>query len=138
MIIYIAGRYESLDMLQGWATYLVEDGHGISSRWLSGAHDFAVDSAGQKIRAGGEEARWAAEDMEDVCRAEVLLVFSPKNHFCTGRGGRHVEVGLALGLGKRILLVGERENVFHHLPQIEQYDSFNAARAALKGEGSPR
>jgi hypothetical protein len=38
-----------------------------------------------------------------------------------GKGGRHVEYGLALGLGKRLIICGPRENIFHTLPQVEHY-----------------
>ena len=34
------------------------------------------------------------------------------------RGGWHVEFGLALAQGKHLILVGQPENVFHHLPQV--------------------
>lgn len=40
------------------------------------------------------------------------------------RGGRHVEFGMALALAKRCIVIGPRENVFHLLPQVEQYDSW--------------
>ena len=38
------------------------------------------------------------------------------------RGGRHVEFGVAVSSGKRLIVIGYRENVFHWLPQIEFYE----------------
>lgn len=35
------------------------------------------------------------------------------------RGGRHFETGIAHAMGKRIILVGDREHAFHHLAGIE-------------------
>lgn len=41
------------------------------------------------------------------------------------RGGRHVEFGMALALGKRVIVVGPRENVFHLLPEVEVHVNWN-------------
>ena len=42
------------------------------------------------------------------------------------RGGRHVEFGMAIAAQKRIVVIGPRENIFHWLPMIEQFDTFDA------------
>ena len=41
----------------------------------------------------------------------------------SARGGRHVEFGLALAAGKRLCIVGPRENIFHFLPRVEVFRS---------------
>jgi hypothetical protein len=71
------------------------------------------------------QATCAAIDLEDLYQADSLIAFSevgirgkPRKH---SRGGRWVEFGLALGLGKTSVLVGPRENVFCHLPQVTLY-----------------
>ena len=46
------------------------------------------------------------------------------------RGGRHAEFGIALALGKRVIVIGPRENVFHALPAVERYESWAAFRAS--------
>lgn len=38
---------------------------------------------------------------------------------------------MALALGKRAVVVGHRENVFHCLPEVEFFDAWPAARDAL-------
>lgn len=57
----------------------------------------------------------------------------------SGRGGRHVEFGLALGLGKRVIVIGHQENLFHHLPQVEFFHGLPAALQSIgwaeKGAG---
>ena len=45
----------------------------------------------------------------------MLLLFTVDPDERTRRGGRHVEYGVALGLGKLTAIVGPRENIFHHL-----------------------
>ena len=45
--------------------------------------------------------------------------------------GHHVEFGYALAQGKRIILVGHRENVFNYLPEIEFVETWPQALDAL-------
>lgn len=117
MRIYLAGRYGRREELQEYGAELERLGHEITSRWLSGDHE---DRRG--------EARDAEEDIADVRRAELLLSFTESPRSGSGRGGRHVEFGFALALGKRLALVGPQENVFHTLPGLSQFADWPAAR----------
>jgi len=66
--------------------------------------------------------------VEDVIRADCILCFTeePTEHVSwAARGGRHVEFGVALAMGKRLCVVGPRENIFHHLPRVEQFRSLD-------------
>lgn len=47
------------------------------------------------------------------------------------RGGRHVEFGMAIALGKRAIVVGSQENVFHLLPGVEVYATWEACLDVL-------
>jgi hypothetical protein len=49
----------------------------------------------------------------------------------SSRGGRHVEFGYALGIRKRVILVGPRQHVFHCLPEVEHYPSWPRLVMAL-------
>lgn len=103
MNLYLAARYgEQLEMRR-WRDVLQAAGHVVTARWIDGKHD------------GLPPSQCAQDDLEDIDAADVLIIWSPRHHFGNGRGGRHVEVGYAIGLGIPIILVGERENVFHHL-----------------------
>jgi hypothetical protein len=55
--------------------------------------------------------------------ADIIILFSEKSGI-SHRGGRHVEFGLAIGLKKRLIVIGPRENIFHCLPQVELFDSW--------------
>jgi hypothetical protein len=46
--------------------------------------------------------------------AEMVISFTGGG----GKGGRHVEFGLAVAAGKRLVVIGPRENVFHCLPGV--------------------
>lgn len=62
-----------------------------------------------KIGKGSWEYQ-ALRDLDDIHDANCLVMFTKPRSFT---GGRHTEFGYALALGKRIILVGPKnENVF--------------------------
>jgi nucleoside 2-deoxyribosyltransferase len=65
-------------------------------------------------------APYAEQDMADVLRSDVVVVFT---HQPSSTGGRHVELGMALAAGKRVIICGDRENIFQTLPQVEHCDT---------------
>jgi hypothetical protein len=91
---------------------LVRAGHTITSSWVGGWHD------------GVPERTSAIEDLHDLLDADCIVAFTeePTEQVSwAARGGRHVEFGIAIAKGKRLCIIGPRENVFHHLPEVEQY-----------------
>src|SRR5215468_1718477 len=101
--IYLAARFRRRKELCGYADELRALGHSITSRWLTGAHrDLAVANL----------ARYGEEDAEDIRAADCLIAFTePATSAIASKGGAHVELGLALGLGKAIIVIGHRQNV---------------------------
>jgi len=102
---------------------LAKQGHEVTSRWIDGNHQ--IDDNGLSAEAKHvERIRFATEDWEDLLAADWLIAFTelPRSH--PSRGGRHVELGAALALAKRIIIVGPAENVFCCLPQIERVDTW--------------
>ena len=99
----------------------------VNSRWLKGDHVLEV---GSSLTVDEQNCRFAEEDVEDVTNADMLVMFScdPKT---PGRGGRHVEFGIAVALGIPIAVVGPKENVFHDLPEVKQFDSFEEFKEIL-------
>jgi hypothetical protein len=101
--------------LQIYRTDLLRLGHVCTARWIDQKLD-ADSDANMRDRA--------TMDLEDLELAGVLVAFTEAPRAMVehgGRGGRHVELGYALSRGKKILLVGPRENVFHYLPGIAAY-----------------
>ena len=136
MKIYLAARYSRREELLGVRDVLEAFGHEVTSRWLNGSHQ--LDNAGIPITDEGERrfeagdpevdhlrAHFAAEDMVDVITAETLVAFTEEPRSGNSRGGRHVELGMALATGKRVVVVGPRENVFCWLPQVEWYPDWS-------------
>lgn len=132
MKVYLAARYSRREELCGYVEQLGPLGYAVTSRWLHGANQ--TDDQGHIIGAAGERAvesgsplsgELAAHNVADVRRAEILIAFT--EHPDAGgraRGGRHVELGLALAWGKDVLVVGPRENVFCWLPQVKQFEEW--------------
>lgn len=134
MKVYLAAAYERREEMQGVRDVLQALGHEVTSRWID------QDLSGQQEAAGTAElaadpaayTKFADKDIEDLRAAEVVVSFTGGG----GRGGRHVEFGMAVMLGKQLVLVGEREHVFHTLPQVVRYRSWPRLVMAVKS-GDP-
>lgn len=149
MKIYLASRYSRREELCGYRQRLEALGHKVTSRWLNGSHQ--IDDKGTPIGDQGTAilegellphgigaiavaAVVACEDVEDVRSADLLIAFTEPPRSGASRGGRHVEFGLALGLGTPILIVGHRENIFCWLPDVSFYPDFESALATFTPE----
>jgi nucleoside 2-deoxyribosyltransferase len=132
MRVYLAARYSRREELAGYRERLQAAGHEVTSRWLNGDHQ--VSDAGLNLGddpeadqfTKAERERFALEDMADVIAADMLIAFTEPPRSTASRGGRHVEFGFALAQGMLIAVVGPRENVFHCLPGVMQFDTFDA------------
>ena len=131
MKIYLAARYSRRKELCEYRTELEKDGHEITGRWLNGHHQVPDEGLPAEANAELREA-FAKEDWSDLMAAECCIAFTEPQHSVNSRGGRHVEFGAALASGHRCIVVGPRENVFHCLPFVSVFDSFEAARQAIK------
>lgn len=52
-------------------------------------------------------------DLDDVNRADALVLYTEPYGTPVPGGGRHVEFGYAFGRGKHMVIVGPHENIFH-------------------------
>lgn len=132
MTIYLAAPYPLRHVVAARALDLRNAGLPVVSSWHDGNAPVSAEADASQARA------FAEQDMSDLFRADVLVAFtqapsSPLAH----RSGHHTEVGMALARGRRVVLVGPRVNVFHHLPKVSQYDTWPEARAALVAGARP-
>ena len=111
--VYLAGQYPRRAELARYAAELRQRGITVTSRWLDTETEADLESATWEQRE-----TWAANDLEDVDAADVVVVFTETASYGPTRGGRHVETGFALARRKVIILVGPLENVFHSHPDI--------------------
>lgn len=126
MKVYLASRYSRLPEMQACRDDLISAGHEVTARWVEGNHQVADDEPTTEL-----SARFAQEDVDDLIKAECVISFTEPARTGPTRGGRHVEFGIALATGKRVIVVGHRENVFHSLSRVEFYPSWAQAFGAI-------
>lgn len=88
---------------------------------------------GDDRRSAELRAKFAMDDWEDVTSAHLVINFTEPPRSNASRGGRHVEFGIALSRGARVIVVGPRENLFHWLPWVEQCDTWEQALSWIVG-----
>ena len=147
VIIYLAGRYERRTELAIYRDQIhnLESGLVVKARWLDGDQqnaglgpalgiegECAVESNRTDAEAQAIRETLARHDYEDVQKADLLIAFTEEPSAKASRGGRHVELGLALAWRKHIWVVGPRENIFCHLQNILQYPTWADALRHLE------
>lgn len=105
--LYLAGRYGRRLELRAYAEQLRAIGHTVTSRWLDCEHE-AFDDAPTREQM----LDWAEDDTSDINDADVFVAFTEAPDSQYGRGGRHVEFGYALAMGKYTVRIGPVENIF--------------------------
>lgn len=125
MKFYLAGRYDRREELAGYAELLRAAGHEVTSRWLTGEHE-----ARDINPSYHEMTMWARADHENIERADVLIAFTEQQCGNYQRGGRHVELGIAIALAKTIVIIGPVENIFYASAKY-RFEDFRAFETKL-------
>ena len=118
MRAYLAAPYAAREQIRGRARDLVTIGVDVTSTWLQEETVISAGTVGAAPAVDPMSADAHVEmDLDDVRRSDVLVLFTESAvdidpELCRS-GGRHVEFGMALALDKRVLVVGEAENIFH-------------------------
>jgi hypothetical protein len=137
MNIYLAARYSRYPEMQKIRAEVEALGkYKVISRWINGEHSIEAHSYPTEDKYIEERAKLAAEDLEDLEAAQRVICFTEGPDTQYARGGRHVEFGYALceakHLGKDIIVVGHRENVFYCLPHILFCRTWEEAKEHLR------
>jgi nucleoside 2-deoxyribosyltransferase len=119
--IYVAAAWAWREQAQELAKVLHQSGHRVTSRWLDEIHE---------IGAVG-----ARDDLEDIDAADTLVLMTMPIGTMFSSGGRMVELGYAIARRKNIVLLGERENIFCHLPQVIECADRSSLLHVLGGTG---
>jgi len=126
MNVYLAARFSRRFEMRAVRSQLVVLGHVVTSRWID--RDHHPDDSDITI---------ANEDLVDLEQAHLVISFTEVigSHPGRNRGGRHVEFGVALASGKRLIVVGPRENVFHSVRSVEHFETWEEALTSLRSVG---
>lgn len=111
-----------------WAAHYValvlqQHGHEVTSGWIY------VDFKPTDQHVEPERSVIAQEDFDDVARSEALVLVAGPDRY---PGGKFVETGIALGMGKHVVVIGRRENMLIWLPSIHQVNEPHEAATLLK------
>lgn len=136
--VYLASRYSRADEMQGVRDVLAGlMGAEVTSRWIDKHPDTngptLLSSFTPEVLAADPEGcgKYASVDVEDVLAADTVISFTCGTG---GKGGRHVEFGIGVGAGKRLIVVGPREHIFHTLPEVEWHPDWPHLVMALTRE----
>jgi nucleoside 2-deoxyribosyltransferase len=113
---YLAAGFSRKDEIAGKTRQLQSLKIGVTSTWPweDAAPHSTLDSVGDEyLILNGRK------DLGEIKAADGVILFTqdPTKPFV--RGGRMHEFGYAQGLGKRLIVCGPRENIFHYLPEVE-------------------
>ena len=113
--VYLAARYSRNPEMRDVRDALERLGFSVTSQWIDN-HGGTLTP--ERLSAEPEFcSSFALTDITDLNGAAIVVSFTGNGG--GGKGGRHVEFGVGYALGKRCIVVGPRENVFHCLPGVE-------------------
>lgn len=122
MRVYIAGPWAKKELMHG--------AHAFVARRLRGAAKVVSTWTTQEEReyTDAELQALAERDWAELRSADTLILCG----FKVKSEGKAVEMGAALALGMRVILVGTGLNIFCRLPQVEHVKTLGAAVALLQ------
>ena len=111
-MIFIAASLPRILEARRLRDQLVGRGFIVRARWLDdrAAVEGARRGTLQYVTDDEHMQYWAGVDFEDVLHCATLIQITGDNET---RGGRHSEFGGALATGKRVILLGPREQIYH-------------------------
>lgn len=117
-MLYIAASFEQVALVSALRADLA-DYVDVTSTWCDEPPMVNNDprNAPREMRTRGNE------DFLDIERSDMVAVITTVP---STSGGLHTELGIALALGKRVMLVGPRLNVFHYMNKIEHFADVQA------------
>jgi nucleoside 2-deoxyribosyltransferase len=113
MKIYLAAMYQWMDKMKIEREKYRAAGFEITADWIES------DEVNQ-ARSHNENATL---DLAGIDNADVFVLYTLPVGTMFSSGGRMTELGYAIALNKRIIIVGERENVFCHLDNIVEFST---------------
>lgn len=133
MKVYLAAPYPMKDQINEYAAQLRALGIIVTSSWLDEPHKPTTQ---MHELTHEEHLVYAEQDVLDVFAADAMMFFTDPTKTIV-RAGRHVEFGMVIAINKLrgempIFVVGtEYENIFHHLPNVHHFATWEDAILAV-------
>lgn len=104
MKIFLAAPWAHRELANHAADKLRLAGFAVTSRWLTAEE---TDEPAELIQQ-------ALNDAEDIIASDIVVVLNTQER---GKetSGKAVETGIALGIGRPVIIVGARTNIYHYL-----------------------
>lgn len=116
MRIYIASH--SRELAEEAAAVFERKAYVVASRWHR--KEFLPTEA----HTEQERIVIAQEDYDDIASSDALILLSGPDKYS---GGKFVEAGIAIGMGKPVTVVGRRENMLLWLPTVSVVETVELA-----------
>lgn len=132
MRAYLAAPYAARAQVRQYADELEAIGYTVTSTWLTEDHEINAGTVGAATALADTDVdQHANTDFADIRRSDVLVLITE----CVAElvdgtatnGGRHVETGFAIALGKPVVVVGTPENVFHRSRFVDVVPDWHGA-----------
>jgi len=120
--LYFAAHYARNAEMRNYRDRLTPFGYEVTSRWIDQHGGSLTEALGESDLNADPSlgTPYAEKDIADIVAADTVISFTNGQ----GRGGRHVEFGIAWALQKQLIIIGPREHVFHCLPGIHCWPNF--------------
>jgi len=118
--VYLAGKWQEAELVRKYAIELRILGYHITMPWFE-----------LHVAPAVEDIPWSAVEDERGVRDSDTCIFIFEREL--PYSGAMTELGIALALGKRIIIVGQggTRNIFTHHPLVEHVDSWEQAIQCL-------
>lgn len=112
--VYLAAKFSRREELEKLVPFFKECGYECVARWVFGGED------------GLSREDIALLDLEDIDKADTIVLFTHPRGEPQPGGGRFVEFGYALANNKECIVIGPAENVFISHPKVIRFDNLEA------------
>lgn len=131
MRVYLAAAFALKDTIRERSEELSTLGITPTSRWV-----YENVPSNTTLGEVSEDylVRTAQDDIEDIRDCTILAVVTQDPTVPRLRAGAIFEAGYAYGLGKRVISIGPRENIFFYRPDVLNFPDWESAKEWLINE----
>ena len=131
MKFYIAAGFSRKNEMAEKAKQLQSMRIGVTSTW---PWEDASPQAGLAELGDHHLIVNGSKDLREIEAADGVILFTQDPTIPFLRGGRMHEFGYAMGLGKRLIVCGPKENIFHYQHNVEVFATWEELLTQLGGE----